>query len=184
VSRFYNTSGLLCATLLGRLITIFAKEIKMSRYMEEKWPWIEGTHALRNELLDAVTDADLNYNPGGKNMTLGALCREMGEVEYAYIQSLKTFTQDWSYRNTTEGLASSVGQLKNWYQTLDDEFKATVAALSDEDFKKTIERGFPMPVELQLDVYIQALLIFLGKGTIFLLAMNKTVPQKIQDWIG
>jgi hypothetical protein len=40
-----------------------------------------------------------------------------------------------------------------------------------------------MPVELQLDVYIQALLIFLGKGTILFKAMNKTVPTKIQEWI-
>ncbi len=84
----------------------------MNRYMEEKWSWIEGTHALRNELLNAVTNADLKFNPGGTNITLGALCRELGEVEYSYIQSLKNFTQDWSYRNTTDGLDTSVSQLK------------------------------------------------------------------------
>ena len=36
-------------------------------------------------------------------MTLGALCREMGEIEHSYIQSLKTFQQDWSYRNMEAG---------------------------------------------------------------------------------
>ncbi len=41
-----------------------------------------------------------------------------------------------------------------------------------------------MLVELQLDVYLQALLIFLGKATIYLKAMNKPLPQQIQEYIG
>src|SRR5207248_11084196 len=105
---------------------------------------------------------------------------------YSYIQSLKTFKQDWSHRNTEAGLESSVAQLKVWFQTLDEEMKATVAALSDEDLKRTIDRGggYAMPVELQLDVYLQALLIFFGKVTIYLKAMNKPLPQHIQEYIG
>jgi len=72
-------------------------------------------------------------------MTLGALCREVGEIEHSYIQSLKTFKQDWSYHNTEAGLESDVNRLKAWYQTLDDEMKATVSALADEDLTKTID---------------------------------------------
>src|SRR5712692_431270 len=157
----------------------------MNRYMLEKWPWIEGSHRMRSQLLDALSDADLAFSPGGQNMTLGALCRQMGEVEHSYIQSLKTFKQDWSYRNLETSLDSSVARLKAWFQTLDDEMKATVSALSDEDLKKTVDRGdFTMPVELQLDVYLQALLIFLGKATIYLKAMNKPLPEQIQEYIG
>ena len=157
----------------------------MNRYMQEKWPWIEGTHALRVQLLDILSDTDLAFSPGGQNMTLGALCREMGEIEHSYEQSLKTFQQDWSYHNTEADLESSVARLKAWFQTLDDELKATVAALSDEDLQKTIDRGgYSMPVELQLDVYLQALLIFFGKVTIYLKAMNKPLPQHIQEYIG
>ena len=158
----------------------------MNRYMLEKWSWIEGAHGMRSQLLDSLSDADLAFSPGGQNMTLGALCREMGEVEYSYIQSLKTFRQDWSYRNREEGLESSVAQLKAWFQTLDDELKATVDAFSDEDLQKTVDRGggFSMPVELQLDVYLQALLIFLGKATIYFKAMNKALPQYFQEYIG
>jgi uncharacterized damage-inducible protein DinB len=161
----------------------------MNRYMQEKWPWIEGTHGMRTRLLDTLSDADLAFNPGGENVTLGALCREMSEVEYSYIQSLKTFKQDWSYRNTEAGLASSVAQLKVWGQTLDDEMKATVSALSDEDLAKIIERGgeggaFPAPVEMQLDIYLQALLIFFGKVAIYLKAMNRPLPEDIQGCIG
>lgn len=157
----------------------------MNRFMNEKWSWIEGTHGMRSLLLDMLTNTDLAFNPGGQNSTLGALYREVGEIEHAYIQSLKTLKQDWSYRNTEPGLDSSIEQLKKWYQTLDDEMKATISAFSDEDFKKTVDRnGYPMPIELQLDVYIQALLIFLGKITIYLKAMNKPLPQSVQEYIG
>jgi hypothetical protein len=156
----------------------------MNRFMEQRWPWIEGTHGMRAQLMDILSDADLAFSPGGQNMKLGALCREMGEVEYSYIQSLKTFKQDWTYRNTEPSLDSSVAKLKAWYQTLDAEMQATVAAFSDEDLKKEIDRAFKVPVEVQLDIYLQALLIFFGKTTIFLKAMNKPLPKQIQDWIG
>jgi len=157
----------------------------MNRYMQEKWPWIEGTHAMRSQILDTLSDADLSFSPGGQNMTLGALCRQMGEIEHSYVQSLKTFKQDWSYRNVEVDLESSVARLKAWFQTLDDELKTTVSAFSDEDLMKTVDRsGFTMPVELQLDVYLQALLIFFGKATIYLKAMNKPLPSQIQEYIG
>src|SRR5579863_4010824 len=159
--------------------------MNMNRMMNEMWPWIEAAHGMRSQMLDILNDADLAFSPGGQNMTLGALCREMGEIEHSYIQSLKTFQQDWSYRNTDAELESSVARLKAWYQTLDEEMKATVSALSDEDLTKTVDRGgFSMPAELQLDVYLQALLIFFGKATIFLKAMNKPLPQQFQEVIG
>ena len=157
----------------------------MNRYMLEQWPWIDGTHAMRSQLLDILSDTDLAFSPGGQNMTLGALCREMGEIEHSYVRSLKTFQQDWSYHNMEADLESSVAPLKAWFQTLDDELKATVSAFSDEDLKKTVDRGgYMMPVELQLDVYLQALLIFFGKATTYLKAMNKPLPQQIQEYIG
>ncbi|HAE82091.1 MAG TPA: hypothetical protein DDW33_07560 [Ktedonobacter sp.] len=157
----------------------------MNRYMQEKWSWIEGTQGIRSQLMDVLSDADLAFSPGGQNMKLGALCREVGEIEYSYIQSLKTFKQDWSYHNTEAGLESDVSRLKTWYQTLDDEMKATVSALADEDLTKTIDRGgYNMPVEMQLDVYLQALLIFFGKATVYLKAMNKAAPKQIEEYIG
>ena len=157
----------------------------MNRYMNEKWSWIEGSHGMRTQLLDMLNDADLTFSPGGQNMPLGALCREMGETEHSYVQSLKTFRQDWSYRNTEAGMDSSVARLQAWFQALDEEMKATVAAFADEDFQKMIDRnGFEAPVEMQLDVYLQALLIFFGKATIYFKAMNKALPQNFQEYIG
>ncbi len=158
----------------------------MNRLMEQKWPWIEGTHAIRLQLLDGLTDADLAFTPGGQAMTLGALCREIGEIEFSYLRSLKTFTQDFDYRNTTAGLDQSVAQLKTWSQQMDDEMKAVIEKMGEAELAKSVARpgGFEAPLDMQLDIYLQALLIFLGKASIYLRVMNKTAPQAIQDWIG
>ena len=157
----------------------------MNRYMTEKWSWIEGSNAMLSQLLETLSDADLAFNPGGRNMTLGALFREMGEIEHSYTQSLKTFKQDWTYRNTEAGLDRSVAGLQKWFQILNDEMKTTVSALSDEDLAKTVDRGgYAMPAEIQLDVYLQALLIFFGKATIYLKTMDRELPKQFQDYIG
>ncbi len=144
-----------------------------NRIMNEKWPWIEAAHGMRSQLLDMLSDAELAFSPGGQTMTFGALCRQMGETEHAYIQSLKTLKQEWSYRHPEADLASHVARLKAWFQTL------------DEEGNKTIDRGGgSVTVEFQLDVYLQAVLIFLGKATIYLKAMNKPLPKEFQEYIG
>ena len=156
----------------------------MNRIMNEKWPWIEAAHGMRSQLFNILSDADLAFSPGGQTMTLGALCRQMGETEHAYIQSLKTLKQEWSYHHPEADVASHVAQLKAWFQTLDDEMQATITTFWDEDGNKTIDRGGPVTVEFQLDVYLQAVLIFLGKATIYLRAMNKQLPPFFEEYIG
>jgi hypothetical protein len=55
----------------------------------------------------------------------------------------------------------------------------------DEDVNKTVDRGGnAVTVEFQLDVYLQAVLIFLGKATIYLKGMNKPLPKEFQEYIG
>lgn len=157
----------------------------MNRFMQEQWPMFAGTHTMRDEMLDTLSEADLNYSPGGQNVPFGQLWREMGEVEHAYVESFKTFKQDFSWRNPEAGLEGSVSQLKSWFATLDAELEAVLGAMSDEDFKKTVERsGFAMPMEWQVQAYLQALLIFFGKATIYLKTMNKPLTKKIEEWIG
>ena len=159
----------------------------MNSLMENKWSWVEGSNQLRDSLLDAVSDADLAFSPGGQAMTLGALFREMGEIEHSYAESFRSFKQtSFDYGSAEAGVENSVSGLKAWFQKLDGELKAALTAFSNEDLSKTIERGsgYAMPVELQLDVYLQALLIFLGKASIYVRAMNKPLPQAVQEWIG
>ena len=157
----------------------------MKRSMQEKWPWLEEVRGMRLQLLDILSNADLAFSPGGQNITLGALLRKMGDLEHSYIQSLKTFKQDWSYHNTEAGLESDITRLKEWFQALDDEMLDTISAFSNEDLTKLVDRGgFNSTVELEIDHYGEALLIFFGKATIYLKGMNKPVPESIENTIG
>jgi hypothetical protein len=158
----------------------------MNRIMREYYPTFEMYQGVRNELMNALTDGDLSFTPGGENRPLGELCREIGEIERAYIESFKTFTIDFSYRNTTPGVANSVEQLRQWFAELDEELKATVEGLSDEEVEnRVVDRVvFKLPPLIQLDVYKEALLIFYGKANIYLLAMGKERPEQMRDWIG
>jgi len=158
----------------------------MNSYMENKWSWVEGSQGMRNGLVSTLTDADLTFSPGGQTMTLGALCREMGDIEHAYLQSVKDFKQDFTYRNTEPGIETSVAKLVAWYDKMDEDLKAIVSAFSDDDLKKIIERagGFKVPVDMQLEIYLQAILIFFGKITIYLKIMNKPMDKTFQDYIG
>jgi len=155
----------------------------MNRFAQEQWSMFEGTHKMRDGMLDTLSDADLAFSPGGTNLTLGALCREMGEVEHSYLESIKSLKQDWSYHNTEPGIAGSVSRLKAWFQSLDADFTKTVTSMSDDDMKKNIDRGFPVSVEVQLQIYLQALLIFFGKATIFLKAKGKPLTKEVKEWI-
>jgi len=159
--------------------------MSQSQFMQEKWEMYVATHGMRDEVLDTLTDADLAFNPGGANMNFGALFREMGEIEYSYTQSLKNFTQDFSYHNDEAGLEGSVSRLKAWLQSLDAEMKAALDALSEEDWQKPIKResGYESPIDLQMDFYMQALLISLGKISVYLKAMSKPLTQAMKDWI-
>jgi hypothetical protein len=159
----------------------------MNSIMQGYYPVFEMYQALRNQLMELLTDDDLGYQAGGKNPTLGTLCREVGEVEHAYIESFKTFKQDFSYRNEEPGLAGSVEKLSTWFGELDRELKTTISGLSEDDIQnRKIDRGgdFTLPPQIQLEVYKEALLIFYGQVDVYLKAMGKTLPQQWQDWIG
>jgi len=157
----------------------------MSTLFEEKWSWIESSHGLRSGLLENTSDAELAFNPGGQNITLGALFREIGEIEQSYIDSFKTFKQDFSYHNPDPSIETSVERLKAWYQAMEDEFKAALSAISDADAQKTILRpsGYTTPPSFQIDIYVQALMIFFGKAVIYFRAMNKPLPPSVQEYI-
>jgi uncharacterized damage-inducible protein DinB len=159
----------------------------MNSIMTEYYPVFELYQSLRDQLMALLEDDDLAFRPGEHNPTLGALCREMGEVQYAYIQSFKTFKLDFSYRNEEPGLQNSVQQLTAWYEQLDQELKRVVSGLSEADVtNRVIDRGgdFVLSPRIQLDVYKEALLIFYGKASVYLRMMAKPLPEQWQQWIG
>lgn len=158
----------------------------MNSIIKEQGPVLEQTQALRNQLMEILTDADLSYSPGGENPTLGALCREMGEVQQAYITSFQTFEQDFGYRVEDPELERSVERLAAWFQALDGELRAVLESLSEEDIQnRVIDRGggFVLPPFIQLHIYREALLIFYGKASVYLKALGKTLSEQWQSWI-
>jgi uncharacterized damage-inducible protein DinB len=157
----------------------------MKRFIQERWPWLEEVRDMRSQFLDMLSNADLAFSPGGQNIPLGALVRKMGDLEYSYIQSLKTGVRDLSYHNTEAGLESDLTRLKAWFQALDDEMLDTISAFSKEELTKRVDRGgFPSTVEREVDHYGEALLIFFGKASIYLKAMNTPVTESIEHTIG
>jgi hypothetical protein len=147
--------------------------------------------ALRDQLMEILTDEDLGLRLGGESASLGALCREIGEIEHAYVKSFRTFRQDFSDRNLDPQLEISVAALNAWYAELDRDLMAAVAALSEEDIagRRIIRGDFdeeffsPLP-KIQLDVYREALLIFYGKVSVYLRAIGRPLPGQWPDWIG
>ncbi len=141
---------------------------------------------LRDELMASLTDDDIAFAPGGENPTLGELCRELGETQYAYVQSFQTFKIDFSYRTEDESYLSSVAKLTAWYQQLDKELEAVLETVTDDDVaNKVMDRdGYEVPVHISLDILREALLIFYGKVSVYLKAMGRERTEMWRDWIG
>ena len=146
---------------------------------------------LRDQLMEILGDEDLSLRLGGGTASLGALCREIGEIERAYAESFRTFRQDFAYRNSDPGLEHSVAALKAWFAELDRDLMSAVEALSEDDIasRRVIRGDFaeeyfsPLP-KVQLDVYREALLIFYGKVSVYLRAIERPLPEQWRDWIG
>ena len=147
--------------------------------------------ALRDELVEILSDDDLAFRVGGTAVRLGALCREMGEVEGAYVDSFRTFRLNFEYRHPDPRIESSVGVLAAWYAELDRDLDEAVAALSEDEIatRRIVRSDFdisdfsPLP-GTQLDIYREALVIFYGKVSVYLRAMGRPLPGHWQAWIG
>jgi hypothetical protein len=146
---------------------------------------------LRTELIEILADDDLGYRVGGSSASLGALCREIGEIEHSYVESFRTFRQDFDYRHPDPLIETSVAALTSWYAELDRDLAAAIDAISEDDIANRhivrldfdIDDFSPLP-NVQLDIYRESLLIFYGKVSVYLHALGKTLPGHWQAWIG
>jgi uncharacterized damage-inducible protein DinB len=145
---------------------------------------------LRDELLDLLTDEDLDYRVGATAPSLGALCREIGDVERAYVDSFRTFRLEFGDRNPDPQVERRVALLASWYADLDRELTEALEQISQEEIDRRIVRSdfdiddfAPLPT-VQLDIYREALLIFYGKASVYLRSMGKTLPARWEQWIG
>jgi uncharacterized damage-inducible protein DinB len=147
--------------------------------------YINGVHMMRNGALEQLSDNDLLFSPGGKSPTLGELFKALGELEHSYIGSIRNRVQDWSYLNETEGISSSVVELQHWFVRLDYEMREALEELTEKDLASQVDRtnGVIRTVERQLHIYIEAMLIFLGKLVVYFQAMGKELPPSVQHYI-
>lgn len=158
----------------------------MNNWMTQHGEVMQQTQAIRPALLAALTDSDLAYRLPGDNLSLGELLVEMGETEQMYINSLKTFTHQWTYGTADRALASSVSGLTAWFSRLDAELDEAINRLTDADLTgKLIDRGgFQPPAGLQLHIYREALLIYYAKLSLYLKALRIPLPGQMRSWIG
>ncbi len=159
----------------------------MNRILADYYPIFSLYQALRDQLLDVITDDDLSFRLGGANPTLGELCRDIGDEDNAYVESFRTFTCDFSARVSAPEAETSVAHLREWYASLDADLRGAIERLTDQDLShRTVDRGgdFRLPPQLQLDIYKEALLIFYGKVSVYLKAMERPLPKQWVEWIG
>ncbi|MCU0512735.1 MAG: hypothetical protein MUE40_09205 [Anaerolineae bacterium] len=141
---------------------------------------------LRDTLLAALHDDHLALTLPG-NMTLGELCRELGEIHHAYTQSFHTLKMDFGYRHPDPAIAGSVARLQAWYAELDAALAGTLAALTDDDVAhKKVDRsgGFEVGLPQQLEILRDCLLLFYGKASIYIKAHSLPVPPQWHQWVG
>jgi DinB superfamily len=146
---------------------------------------------LRDQLTELLADDDLAFRPGPGAFSLGELCREIGDIEHSYVVALRTFRQDFEWRNPDPEVERSVAVLAAWYAELDLDLLAAIAALTEEDIAtRRIKRGdfgvddFSPLAAQELDIYREALLIFYGKVSVYLRVMDRELPRHWQEWIG
>jgi hypothetical protein len=157
----------------------------MNSIMQDYYPTFKHYVALRDQMLDLLTDEELAFSIEG-NETLGALCKTIGDTQQMYINSFKSLEMDFAYTHLDNSLGDSVGALRAWYAEMDAELEKTIAAFSDQEIaEKVVDRGdeFTLPIHLHLDVFKEALLIFYGKSRVYLKALGKEMPKQWRSWI-
>ncbi len=143
------------------------------------------TQAGRYEALDLLSDADLAFALPG-NPTVGVLFRQEGEFEQSYIDSFKRMRQDFLYRHDDPSVETSVEALRVWLKSLDAALEKAILGMTEEEIQtRLIDRGgwTILPKE-QLQLYVETLLIFYGKLSVYLRALNKSLPEAWMTWIG
>lgn len=157
----------------------------MSNRIDQLKTAITGTHMMRDGALAQLSDDDLLFSVGGTSLLLGDLCKGLGELQHSYTQSLITRTHDWSYKDDHIELVTNLTTLKSWFADLDTDMQQALSTLTNDDLSQTVDRGNGVirTIEQQIEIYLQAMLIFLGKLVVYFQSMGKQLPESIQHYI-
>ena len=156
----------------------------MNSLMQEHGELLDDTMHFRPKMLDQLTDADLAFALPG-NMTLGELCREMGEIEVGYVAAFSRFEHQWGYRHDDPTVETSVEALRAWCARLDADLLAALNAMTEEEIEtKRLRGGGWATVTKEFHLYREALLMFYAKAGVYLRALSKPIDDLWLDWIG
>jgi hypothetical protein len=150
----------------------------------DKFPIFEIYQSMRPLLFTVIEDADLAYTPANCP-SLGELAVQIGEWQQSYVDSFRTFKQDFEYRNPDPELRASKAKLLAWYAELDAELKKAIEALSEEQIQnqKVDKGGWEASLTWNLEIYKECLIIFYSKAWVYLKQMGKELPPYIVTWI-
>ncbi|MEO8510848.1 MAG: hypothetical protein ABI534_06350 [Chloroflexota bacterium] len=156
----------------------------MNSLVAECGELLKDTQDFRPLLLSMLTDEDLRFSLPG-NVTLGELCREMGETEHGYVASFTRFEHEWGYRHPNAAVTIDLAALEAWYGELDRQLGAALSALTaDQIADRRVRGGGWASLEKELHLYREALLIFYAKAGVYLRTLGKPLPEAWLDWMG
>jgi uncharacterized damage-inducible protein DinB len=141
--------------------------------------FLQMTYGVPEMALGLITDEDLRYALPG-NPTLGAVFRELGEVQQSYIDSFKTLKQEWTYEHADKDVETSKEKLGAWFKHLNDAMNAAVVAFDNATLdEKKLDRGgdFMATPREQMQMFGDAVFIFTGKVSAYLRALGKATDQ-------
>jgi hypothetical protein len=157
----------------------------MNSVLEQHGDNLRELHQLQTDLINSLTDADLQLALPGDNPTLGEALCELGDWQHRYIESFKSFRQDYALQGTPPEAATSGAALKTWFAELQAGLVEAVGALSEADLQKPVDRGgFAPPAGVQFHIYREMLLIEYGRLDVYVKALGKTVSEQWRMWIG
>lgn len=145
---------------------------------------LKGLHGMRDGVLDRLHDEDLAFSPGGDNISFGRLLAELAALERSYAQSLQDRVQQWPPDGSVSRVPERTSQLRQLFTMLDRDIESAVAGTSAEDTAITRSDGGIRTLDEQVEIYMQALFIFLGKAVVYLRAMGRPLPTSIAHYIG
>ncbi len=157
----------------------------MNQIEREFFGLLDMTHKVRDLALKSIGSDDLAFSLPGCP-TIAELVMGMGDVEWAYIQSFKTFSLEFDAPAPGRDRVTSGEAAAEWLRDLDLQLKEAVAALSDGDLTgRQVERGgWQMPALANFHIYREAVLIFFGKLDCYLRALDKETPDEWVTWVG
>ena len=155
--------------------------------MTQRLTWLQGLHAMRDGMLEQLDDVDLTFSPGGDNPSFGLLLEEMAALQQSYLASLNSDAHQWPSTDLPRQGRHSTSRIRERFQTLDAQMESAVSTLSrddDLDAKVTRPDGTVRTRDEQVEIYTQAMFIFLGKAVVYLRAMDKALPLSVERYIG